>query len=300
MLTIGLPVYNDVKFIEQSILSILKQSYTDFKLIISDDCSTDGSADICLKYAKIDNRIKYIKQKENIGISRNMEYLLSLANSKYFMWAGDDDLMAESYVEKMISALENNSDAIIAFSTFIHIDENDHRISENLNFDYSEKHTRKRIKNFIKNSHDEFGYAVFKTDEIKGVRFPVWHWPNRKCAYNNIYPSLLFYLSKGNYTHVYDEQPLFFKRVKTPANTNHKITFQSNGILESFAFYIRRLNLVHFSVKMIRIAKNASFAISLYPMLWWYWLAIPSINQTKLLFKGALSKIKKRNKHSNK
>lgn len=292
MITIGLPVFNDKTFIEQSIDSILCQTYKSLRLVISDDFSTDGSDNICKNYVKSDSRVEYIRQPSNIGISRNMEFLLSQAYTEYFMWAGDDDVLNEYFVEKMISALEKNPEAIIAFSTFAHIDDYGNKISENLNFDYSESNTRKRVRNFIKNSHDEFGYAVFKTEKIRGVRFPVWHWPNRKCAYNNIYPSLLFYLSKGNYVHVYDE-PLFFKRVKSPANTHHQTTFQSNGILETFAFYIRRLNLIHFSIRMMRIAKSRSFALSFYPNLWWYWYAIPSIQQTKLLFKSAIIRIRR-------
>lgn len=291
MITIGLPVYNDKKFVGQSIDSILLQTYRSFHLIISDDFSTDGSEYICKRMAQSDSRVEYIRQQNNIGISRNMEFLLSKANTEYFMWAGDDDLLNESYVEKMISTLEKKPDAIVAFSTFAHIDDDDNLISEKLDFDYSENSTRKRVRNFIKNAHDEFGYAVFRTEKIRDVCFPIWHWPNRKCAYNNIYPSLLYYLSKGNYAHVYDE-PLFFKRVKSPANTHHQTTFQSNGLLESIAFYIRRLNLIHFSIKMMRIAKNRSFALSFYPRLWWYWFAIPSLQQTKLLWKTAMIRIK--------
>lgn len=291
-ITIGLPVYNDKVFLEKSIKSILHQTYIDFKLIVGDDHSTDGSSEICEKTAKADPRVSYFRHEANIGISRNMEFLLSKADTEYFMWAGDDDLLADSYIDKMISALKENPDAIVAFSTFAHIDDDGNRISENLDFDYSENSTRKRVRNFIKNAHDEFGYAVFRTEKIRGVRFPIWHWPNRNCAYNNIYPALLYYLSKGNYAHVYDV-PLFYKRVKSPANTHHQTTFQSNGVLESFAFYIRRLNLIHFSITMMRIAKNRSFALSFYPILWWHWFAIPSLQQTNLLFKSAILKIRR-------
>ncbi|HCB62186.1 MAG: hypothetical protein A2W93_10735 [Bacteroidetes bacterium GWF2_43_63] len=290
-ITIGLPVYNDRLFLEESINSILHQTHKDFKLIIGDDHSTDGSNEICERVIATDGRVTYFRHKINIGISRNMEFLLSKADTEYFMWAGDDDLIADSYVEKMIAALEKNPNAIVAFSTFAHIDDDGNCISDKLNYDYSDNNTRKRVRNFIKNAHDEFGYAVFRTEKIRDVRFPVWHWPNSKCAYNNIYPSLLYYLSKGDYSHVYDE-PLFLKRVKSPANTHHQTTYQSNGILESFAFYIRRLNLIHFSIKMMCIAKSRSFALSFYPLLWWYWFVIPSLQQTKLLLKAVLIKIK--------
>ena len=74
--SIGLPVFNGEKYLEQAIDSILTQTYTDFELIICDNSSTDKTQNICLNYAKKDNRIHYFRNKENIGASKN--YNLSL------------------------------------------------------------------------------------------------------------------------------------------------------------------------------------------------------------------------------
>ena len=79
MITIGMPVYNDIDFIEESIQSILAQSFVNFKLLISDDGATDGSELICEKYEKLDNRVVYIRQEVNLGISKNMQFLLNSA-----------------------------------------------------------------------------------------------------------------------------------------------------------------------------------------------------------------------------
>src|ERR1700747_3376143 len=58
-LTIGLPVYNGEKYLAESLDALLGQSYADFELIISDNASTDGTADICRQYGKQDSRIRY-------------------------------------------------------------------------------------------------------------------------------------------------------------------------------------------------------------------------------------------------
>src|SRR5690554_7612694 len=87
LITIGMPVFNDVDFIEESILSVLNQSFSDFELIISDDGSSDGSADICKQYAEKDSRVRYVRQAKNLGISKNMEWLLNQSKNKYFVWA---------------------------------------------------------------------------------------------------------------------------------------------------------------------------------------------------------------------
>ena len=72
---IGLPVFNGEKFIAQAIESVLSQTYTNFILFISDNCSTDNTQQICLQYAKQDDRIKYFKQENNIGAKKKLPFL---------------------------------------------------------------------------------------------------------------------------------------------------------------------------------------------------------------------------------
>lgn len=289
-ITIGMPVFNDALFIEKSIKSILSQTFTDFILIISDDGSTDGSQQICEKYVELDNRVKYIRQPQNLGISRNMQYLLSLAETPYFMWAGDDDLMGGTFVEKLYNALENNKEAVSAFSTCALIDEDDNTVKE-IDIDYGEPDRNKRLSRFIRNDTDYFGYGMFRTDDISGVEFPVWWWPNKKTPYNNIYPTLAYYLAKGDYVHVQDK-PLFLKRVKTSQNTNHLLVGRGNGIGESFAYWIRKFNLVAFTTKQIRHSAGWLCSCRHFPLLFWKWFVVPSWEQFVLAFKAMIMKIK--------
>ena len=69
-LSIGLPVYNGENYLAESIDALLGQSYEDFELIISDNASTDGTADICRRYGKQDSRVRYFRQPRNIGLPR--------------------------------------------------------------------------------------------------------------------------------------------------------------------------------------------------------------------------------------
>ncbi|MBR4582176.1 MAG: glycosyltransferase family 2 protein [Bacteroidales bacterium] len=289
-ITIGMPVFNDALFIEKSIKSILSQTFTDFILIISDDGSMDGSQQICEKYVELDNRVKYIRQPQNLGISRNMQYLLSLAETPYFMWAGDDDLMVDTFVEKLYNALENNKEAVSAFSTCALIDEDDNTVKE-IDIDYGEPDRNKRLRRFIRNDTDYFGYGMFRTDVISGVEFPVWWWPNKKTPYNNIYPTLTYYLAKGDYVHVQDK-PLFLKRVKTSKNTHHLLVGRGNGIGESFAYWIRKFNLVVFTTKQIRHSAGWWCSCRHFPLLFWKWFVVPSWEQFVLAFKAMIMKIK--------
>ena len=293
LITIGMPVYNDRLFIVETLHSILNQSFKKFKLIISDDCSTDGSGDICLEYAKNDSRITYIRQENNIGISKNMQYLLSLADTEFFMWAGDDDLYHPDFIKQLLGAFQVNKNAVTVFCTCQLIDENGNARSKILDYNYQNDVLFLRLSNYIKQSTDYFGYGVFKTEKIKNVRFPVWCWPNSKTPYNNIYPTLCYYLSVGDYTHVYSE-PLFFKRVKSGKNVHHIITGNNNAIKESFSFWIRKLNLSLFSAKEIYRAANLFVAIKVFPLLFWHWFIVPSFGQFSLACKSFWNhKIKK-------
>jgi GT2 family glycosyltransferase len=270
VLTIGMPVYNDIDFIEESLISLLNQSYTDFLLIISDDGSTDGSQKICEKYSKIDNRVTYIRQKKNLGISKNMEFLLKQAKTSYFMWAADDDLWDKNFISKHIKVLEENPEVVSVFCTFALIDQNSRPISEPFDFDYSSENVMERLRRLITLPNDTFGYGVFRREKIVGVRFPVWWWPNRKTAYNNIFPTLCYYLSKGDFYNISGE-PLFFNRMKNIDKINHKLPFKEDTFLNLLSFIIRRFNLVIFSAKQIKNAGGIYLSLKIFPTLLMFW-----------------------------
>lgn len=108
MITIGMPIFNGGETIERAVSSILNQSCQDFELIISDNCSTDLTFEICQKFVKSDQRISYFRQAKNIGASANFRFVLEKASSKYFMWAAADDFRTPDFLEENIQFLENN------------------------------------------------------------------------------------------------------------------------------------------------------------------------------------------------
>jgi glycosyltransferase involved in cell wall biosynthesis len=121
-LTIGLPVYNGEDFLVESLESLLGQTYEDFELIISDNASTDGTADICKRYAKEDSRIKYIRQPSNIGLIRNEQFVMRQATGELFKLAAHDDLYARDLVKKCVDALDSHPEVVVAHSWEARID----------------------------------------------------------------------------------------------------------------------------------------------------------------------------------
>ena len=78
-MSIGLAVYNGEKYLAEAIESLLAQTFRDFELIISDNASTDGTAEICERYAARDPRIRYSRNTTNIGGANNENLTFSMA-----------------------------------------------------------------------------------------------------------------------------------------------------------------------------------------------------------------------------
>jgi len=125
-LSIGLPVYNGQNYLSKAIDSILGQSFQDFELVISDNASTDRTAEICQDYAARDRRVRYHRNPSNIGSGRNFDQAYKLAAAgEYFKWAAHDDLLRPTFLEKCVAALDRDPDAVLCQSLIALIDSED-------------------------------------------------------------------------------------------------------------------------------------------------------------------------------
>lgn len=287
--SIGMPVFNDKLFLKKAVDSILAQTFRDFELIIADDCSSDGSADICREYADRDDRIRYIRHQHNMGISRNMEFLLAEARYDYFMWAANDDIWEPEFIAELMQGFVEKPAAVAAFCPYVYIDEQETVISDQMrSFDYSGGSACERIKKLVKINDDGFGYGLFKKEFILGVKFPVWWGVNAKCAYNNIYPTLCYYLTKGDFV-LRGNRPLWLNRMKSNVNVNHKIPYPNNFLRGYFAFSLRKFNLVAFSLaSIVRAEKNLKTFFCVFPRMFYSWFVIP----VTFAFKGWFKRFK--------
>lgn len=90
-ISIGMPVYNGGQHLRSAIDLILKQSFSDFELIISDNASTDETEQTCQEFASRDGRVKYFRQTENIGVANNFRFVFEQATAPLFKWTAHDD-----------------------------------------------------------------------------------------------------------------------------------------------------------------------------------------------------------------
>jgi glycosyltransferase involved in cell wall biosynthesis len=167
-LTIGLPVFNGEEFLGDALDALLSQSYTNFELIISDNASTDGTAEICRSYEKRDSRIRCIRQRQQIGMVANHNFLVGLARGELFKWASHDDLYAPEYLEQCVAALEDHPEAVLAHSWCILMDACGDPIEL---ITYPEatgaRHATERLRSMLFDGKGDWIYSVMRTATLR-------------------------------------------------------------------------------------------------------------------------------------
>jgi glycosyltransferase involved in cell wall biosynthesis len=121
--SICLPVYNGERYIRYAIKSILEQTFEDFELIISDNASTDATADISREATARDPRVHYYRVDVNRGSAWNHNRTFKLAKGRYVAWIGHDDVMAKEYIARCVETLEKDPGAVLCFAAYNYIDE---------------------------------------------------------------------------------------------------------------------------------------------------------------------------------
>lgn len=235
LVSIGLAVRNGQDYLCESLDSLLGQTYKNFELIISDNVSDDDTHKICEEYVRKDYRIRYIRQKENIGGYRNYDFLKNEAKGEYFMWTTHDDKWDKNFIEKCLAKLKEDSGAIVAFANwdaFFNSGERIHHPPEQY-FSF-EKDIYTRLKSYIL-----LRSSQGKIEMIYGL----W----KKNALKNMYSATEFY-SDDNFMFkmsfegpfIFINEILFFKRASSGFQNTQKITIKSIAL-----FFLNRIRALH-------------------------------------------------------
>ena len=117
---IGSPLFNHAKDFREAIESILGQTYSDFALVLVDDCSTDGTPTIAREYAAADSRVTYLINDTRIGLVDNARRAFDAARERhpeaeYFAWASDHDLWHPRWLQELVNVLDRHPDVVLAY-----------------------------------------------------------------------------------------------------------------------------------------------------------------------------------------
>jgi glycosyltransferase involved in cell wall biosynthesis len=166
-----MPVRNGGHQIEVALQSLLNQTFTDFQIIISDNCSTDNTVETCRAFAEKDSRIRVVKQSDNLGIFGNFRFTLFQANSPYFMWACHDDRWAPEFIERNLRMLEEHPGAIGSVSK-VRLLLPDGSVAAAKGTAPLRGEPWERVREFLKRpSEASRFYSVFRTADLKAC-FP--------------------------------------------------------------------------------------------------------------------------------
>ncbi len=154
LVTIGMPTYNGARYLAQSLDSLLAQDYPNWELVISDNCSTDGTEAIARSYAAQHPQIRYVRSPLNRGAAANFNRVLELATGPYFVFAADHDLWAPTFVSRCVSVLETSPHSVLVYAQTT-LTEMDGRLLEVMNdrIELGDRSAVARYRSLIWNLH---------------------------------------------------------------------------------------------------------------------------------------------------
>lgn len=117
LVTVGVPVRNGAETLARTLDSIVRQTYTNLEIIISDNQSSDGTEAICRQYAARDSRIRYIRQRAPLGVIDNFRAPVDASRGEFFLWAAHDDVRDDNYVETLLRGFARHPEASLCFGS---------------------------------------------------------------------------------------------------------------------------------------------------------------------------------------
>ena len=274
-LTIGIPIFNGEKNIDERIKEILSQTYSDFCIIISDNGSTDTTRKICENLSKIDTRITFFHNKENRGVFWNFNFLLNNAETEYVVIAPLDDIWSKNFLESNINILENSKEVVGSIgecSLFNRIlDPKTNKYKKNIitnikKYQYTSSfkgNLEEKIKSCLYYSMGTQIYSVFRTNDLKFASF--YKHDGNHGMWQTDLATILKILKKGN-LHV-DTESFFYKEV---SQTSH-----------SLIKYMKIINFTTYEIIFSKIIFSTWFLKEFGPKLFFKNLPILFISQIK-------------------
>lgn len=172
-LTIGVPVFNGGKYIDDALRSIAGQDFDDMEVVVSDNCSSDSTEMICRDYADRDSRFRYVRHGQNRGGVWNVNYLVRVARGDFFKWSYYDDRLRPGYVQACMEALVSaGSGVVAAHSRVVVIDQDGDFLEERADSDLGLEHPapHERVRRLLRQLAGQLEFAVVRTDALRATR----------------------------------------------------------------------------------------------------------------------------------
>jgi glycosyltransferase involved in cell wall biosynthesis len=244
LITVGLPVYNGERFLSDAVQSVLNQTFKDFKLLVTDDGSTDKSIEIIKSFN--DNRIELVSDGQNHGLPYRLNQISNISNSKYLFRMDADDIMHPEKIERQLNILESHPEIDVLGTNAYSIDENN--LIQGIRLRCSDKENLRKVKGFI---HPTIAAKTewFKDNpyDVKAIRIEdleLWFRTSRKYNFQILVEPLFFYREFGS-----DYYRKYFKAYNSLLYVLKKHNYDNRLLKFAVKYFIA--GLVYFLFNMI-------------------------------------------------
>ncbi|HYM95411.1 MAG TPA: glycosyltransferase [Chitinophagaceae bacterium] len=175
LVTVGIPTYNRVQGLERTLTCMLKQTYKNLEIIISDNCSPDPAVRSLLERLSLtDNRIKYYMQEKNLSIIPNFKFLLDKANGQFFMWAADDDDWDNNFIEVCLNGIKDQNNAVACIADVKIVNLNGIVDTKIITSGFMHSNLYQRLFQWVRANGETryFFCGLFRTDKAKSCSLP--------------------------------------------------------------------------------------------------------------------------------
>ncbi|WP_416898620.1 MAG: glycosyltransferase family 2 protein [Minwuia sp.] len=257
-MTIGMPTYQRAHTIRRALASIARQNYRQFVLIVSDNAGEDPETIGAVRDIASDlPEVILVAQEKNLGALSNLNFLLAVAETEYFMWLADDDEITQEYLSELVRLLDSDPASVTAMGQWLHMSSpSNWKIMPQLR---PESHNRMhRLAHFVAGRADDSAfYGLHRTDCLRRCQFGGYFPPNRGVLTNWCFVFLYDLLLQG---HI-----LYTKNATWICHNHGEKSYEralARGVGDRLKTLIRRIN-----VYAIFIGKTAQKAPLLTPII---------------------------------
>lgn len=253
--TIGVPTYRRPDTLRRTLTAITRQTFREYIVVISDNMPSDmHTLQTVERFSDELSEVVLVSQKDNLGALGNMNFLLSVAETDYFLWIADDDEVSPNYLEDLVRLLDENASATTAMGQWISM-KNPHEGSIRKQLRPETRNRALRLFKFISGEADDSAfYGLHRTEYLRGISFPGYFSPNRDILTNCCYVFLFDLLLKGHFAYTDDAAWICHNY-----SDKHYSRSQAMGAGDRLRTLIRRINL--YLIYLVKTARKAPLLV---------------------------------------
>lgn len=247
LISVIVAVYNVESYIGRCIEGIMRQTYRNLEIVLVDDGSTDDSGVICDRYAKIDERIIVIHQK-NQGLSAARNYGIKIGRGHYFSFIDGDDFIEKNFIKQLHRVMSEAKVDLVCCRSIDFLDGDDERVEK-----YWEKNKNMTVTYQIYSSLEILEKALYQTISITGAPLKLYHkklfedikFPEGK-YFEDVATTYKFIL-KANYVAILSNRPYAYR--------------MRSGSIMNQSFDKKKLDCIWASKQLYDEVKNINISI---------------------------------------